>query len=267
MTLSGESAPKWKDEALPAQSEETAPEDLPRADPVPEDFSPEDPPPPPEEPAADWPESDLPTEYNLNTVEFEAKAELQNDSTKPESSTSSVSSASRMVKPKVREVQMRVSSKHLILTSATFHTCLGSDKFSEGQTLQTDGNVVLLLPDEDPDAMAILLNIIHGSTRKVPRQVSLHMLTRLAFVVNHRQMHEAVELFSDSWIENLKPAPLSGNDIPDVLSWLFIFWVFQKEDDFRNMSQILEQESDHSLGDKADASPPIPASIISKCTT
>lgn len=35
-------------------------------------------------------------------------------------------------------------------------------------------------------------------------KVSLKMLSRLAFAVNHRQMHEAVELFSDSWIENLK---------------------------------------------------------------
>jgi hypothetical protein len=201
-------------------------------------------------------------------VEREAEAELENNSTRPGSSVSSVSGASWMMKPKIQEVQMRVSSKHLILVSATFRACLGSDEFSEGRTLQTKGNVVILLSneDEDPDAMVILLHIIHGLTRKVPRQVSLKMLSRLAFVVNHRQIHEAVELFSDSWIKNLKRDPLPCSYIPEVLSWLFIFWVFQKEDDFRNMSQILERESDHSLEDKADAVPLVPASIISECT-
>lgn len=170
------------------------------------------------------------------------------------------------MKPKIQEVQMRVSSKHLILASATFREALGSDEFSESRTLQTKGDVVVPLPDEDPDAMVILLHIIHGLTRKVPRQVNLEMLSRLAFVVNHRQMHEAVELFSDGWIESLKRDHLPGSYTPEVLSWLYVFWVFQKEDDFRKMSQIIERESDHSLKDRAGASTPIPASIISECT-
>ena len=254
-SVSGESAPKWEDEHI---LEESAAEE-----------------PAPEEPALDWlqpepsteePQAEEPVPYEPDTVEPNAEAELENDSTRPGRSPSSVSTASWMIKANIQEVQMRVSSKHLILASATFGACLGSDKFSEGQTLRTKGNVVVPLPNEDPDAMVILLNIIHGLTRKVPRQVTLEMLSKLAFVVNHRQMHEAVELFSNIWIENLKRNPLPGSNIPEVLSWLYISWVFQKEDDFRNMSQILERESDHSLEDKADAGPPIPASIISKCT-
>jgi len=215
-------------------------------------------------PAPDWPEPDPSIEYDSNMVETEAEAELENDLTRSRSSTSSVSAW--MMKPKIQKVQMRVSSKHLILASATFHTCLGSNKFSEGQTLQTEGNVVVLLPDEDPNAMIILLHIIHGQTRKVPRQVSLEMLGRLAFMVNHRQMHEAVEIFSDSWIENLKRDPLPDRYTPEVFSWLFIFWVFQKKDDFGNMSRVLEKESDYNLEDEEVAGPPIPASIISKYT-
>ncbi|CZR67620.1 uncharacterized protein PAC_17519 [Phialocephala subalpina] len=242
-------APKCEDEARPAEYEEPALE----------------------EPALDWlqpepsveePQAEEPSPYELDTVEPEAEAEQEKDSTRPGSSVGSISTASCMVKPEIQQVQMRVSSRHLILASATFRAYLGSDKFSEGRTLQTKGNAVVLLADEDPDAMVIVLHIIHGLTRKVPRQVSLEMLSRLAFVVNHRQMHEAVELFSDIWIENLKQNPLPGRYTPEVLSWLFIFWVFQKEDGFRNMSQILERESDHSLEDEADAGPPLPASII-----
>ncbi|RDW58687.1 hypothetical protein BP6252_13163 [Coleophoma cylindrospora] len=217
------------------------------------------------EPAPDWLEPHPSTKYDPDTVGTEAGAELDNEPARPQSSTDSVSTAS-WTESKIQKVQIRVSSKHLILASATFRRCLGSDEFLEGRTLQTTGNVVIQLVDEDPDSMVIILCIIHGLTRKVPRQVNLETLTKLAFVVNHRQIHEAVEPFSDIWIENLKRGPLSSSYIPEVLSWLFIFWVFQKEDGFRQMSQILECESDHRLEDEVHTGTPIPASIISEFT-
>lgn len=92
---------------------------------------------------------------------------------------------------------MRVSSKHLILASATFNTSLGSNKFSEGRTLQKEGNVVVPLAEEEPDATVIVMHIIHGQTKKVPRQITLEMLRKIALVIIHRQLHEAVEPFSD----------------------------------------------------------------------
>jgi hypothetical protein len=52
-----------------------------------------------------------------------------------------------------------------------------------------------------------------------------------------------------------------------LLSWLFIFWVFRKDEDFRNMSQILERESNDSLEHEVETvnvGPYIPASIISE---
>ncbi|KAL5330950.1 hypothetical protein ACEPPN_000477 [Leptodophora sp. 'Broadleaf-Isolate-01'] len=263
------------------------PKNLPK-EPYPNDSAPEEPPPeesypndsaleepPPEEPGLDWlqpdplaeePQADKYLLYEPDIVEPKAEAEQENHSTRPGSSVGSASTASCMMKPEIQEVQMRVSSRHLILASATFRVSLSSDGFPEGRRLRTEGNAVISLADEDPDAMVILLHIIHGLTRKVPRQVSLEMLSKLAFLVNHRQMHEVVEPFSDSWIENLKRDSLPSSYTPEVLSWLFIFWMFRKEDNFRKMSQILEQETDHSLEDTADAGPLVPASIISRCT-
>jgi len=95
------------------------------------------------------------------------------------------------------DVHMRVSSKHLILASPTFRSMLGPG-FEEGQRLRIEGSTELALGDDDPDAFEILLNIIHGLTRKVPRSVTLDMLTKLAVLINYYQMHEAVELFSDT---------------------------------------------------------------------
>lgn len=212
----------------------------------------------------DWPVPE-PESVHCESQAETAGAELAGLA-KPESSTYTFF-ASQETKPRVEKVQLRASSKHLILASPTFRTSLGSDTYPEGRTLQIEGNVVVLLLDEDPDAMIILLNIIHGLSSKVPRRVDLNMLSKLAVAVNHRHMHEAVGLWSDTWIENLKrDEGLPSSYTPEILlSWLFIFWVFRKDEDFRNMSQILERESDDSLENEVETvyvGPYIPASII-----
>lgn len=68
-------------------------------------------------------------------------------------------------------VHMLVSSKHMMLASPVFRAMLRPDTFKEGQTLQAAGKLEVSLPDDDPVALVVLLNIIHGQTRKVPRRV------------------------------------------------------------------------------------------------
>jgi hypothetical protein len=82
-------------------------------------------------------------------------------------------------------------------------------------------------------------------------------------------MHEAVGIWSDTWIENLKrDEGLPSSYTSDaVLSWLFILCVFRESDGFRNMSGILVRESDGSLENEVETDyigPHIPASIISE---
>jgi len=214
----------------------------------------------------DWPEPEpeaVPREPQAEIPEAEVDG-----MTKLESSASAFL-ASQETKPRVEKVHMRASSKHLILASPTFRTSLGSDTYPEGRTLQSEGSLAIPLPDDDPDVMIILLNIIHGLSGKVPRRVDLNTLSRLAVAINHRHLHEAVELWSDTWIDNLKrDEGLPSSYTPEVsLSWLFIFWVFRKDQDFRIMSKLLERECDHSLESELETvyvGPHIPASIISE---
>jgi hypothetical protein len=160
-------------------------------------------------------------------------------------------------------VYLRVSSTHLVLASAMFKTMLTSDAFPEGRTLRSEGTLVVKLSD-DLDALIILMNIVHGKTRKVPRHVPLHTLADLAHLVNYYQLHEAVELFSDTWITSLKQeTQIESYDPELVLPWLFISWVFQKGSDFQKMTRILIWESDDTLGDEIEGVP-IPASITSE---
>ncbi|KAH6698141.1 hypothetical protein BKA61DRAFT_497534, partial [Leptodontidium sp. MPI-SDFR-AT-0119] len=95
-------------------------------------------------------------------------------------------------------VQMRVSSKHLILASPTFRISLNSSIYPEGRTLQVEGHLVIPLLNEDPDTMIILLNIIHRQSSKVPRRVDLNILCKISITINHRQIHDAIRIWSDT---------------------------------------------------------------------
>ena len=69
-----------------------------------------------------------------------------------------------------REVELQVSSKHLSLASGVFSHCI------EGQSKGINDIISAPLPDDDCGAIQILLNIIHGLTRKVPRRVDFQNL-------------------------------------------------------------------------------------------
>jgi hypothetical protein len=80
----------------------------------------------------------------------------------------------------------------------------------------------LPLPDDDPDAISILLDVIHGHTRKVPRKVDFELLIHISILVDKYQLQEVVEVFFNGWIQALDqevPASLTV----DLIPWLCIF--------------------------------------------
>lgn len=159
-------------------------------------------------------------------------------------------------------VNMLVSSKHMILASSVFAAMLKVD-YKEGSTLESKGKVEILLPDDEPDVFTILLNIIHGRTKKVPRRIDLVSLTKLSILVDKYQMHEAVGVFAEIWIEALK-VDLPQDLTEDVLFWLCISWVFGDGIIFQKVTEILMRMSDSEFDEDAMNELPIPEAIIGK---
>jgi len=159
------------------------------------------------------------------------------------------------------EVHCVVSSMHLMLASEYFRTMLGGDS-KEAVKLKTKGRITIRLKI-DLDTMVILLNIIHGASRKVPRQVTLASLTQIAILAKGLGMLEAVEFFSDTWIDNLtrEGFPKVYND--RVLPFLFVFWVFNRPVEFADMTRLAERESTDKLQDDVK-NLPISKEIIGK---
>ena len=183
---------------------------------------------------------------------------LEDDQHTPQVDPSAIANDSN--KDRRVETLMLVSSRHMMLASRVFKVML-SNTFSEGLALRSAGKLKLPLPDDDPVAFEILLNIIHGHPRSVPRQIDLQLLRRLAITIDKYELQEVVQVFSDAWLNNLKNT-LPKSFTPDLLLWLFIFLVLDKPSEFRHASKIIQLESTGRIGEDLLLNLPLPGSII-----
>ncbi|KAE9378227.1 hypothetical protein N431DRAFT_435400 [Stipitochalara longipes BDJ] len=146
-----------------------------------------------------------------------------------------------------KEIHMLVSSKHLMLASPMFKAMLQHSNFKEGDELRSSGQVKVPLPDDDPAALKILLDIVHGRVRQVPRHVNLTTMTELSVLVDKYQMLEVVELYVEMWMSTLKTSvPMFFT--ADLLAWLSISWVFGLGDIFKQISRIAMRGSTDLFG-------------------
>lgn len=121
-------------------------------------------------------------------------------------------------------IRIKVSSKHLTLACPYFKRNFGSG-MAESCTLRRDGFLCFEL-DQHPGATLILANILHGRFWSVPKSVDLNLLTHFAVLVDYLECYEAVEPFTDRWIEELTKS-MSTIYCKDLIQWFCISWVFR----------------------------------------
>jgi hypothetical protein len=124
--------------------------------------------------------------------------------------------------------KIRASSKHLTLACPQFTRTLHSG-FQESHSLEKTGHLTLEIDNWDPAAFLVLMLIIHGRTRHVPRKLTLSKLVDFAVLVDYYECYEAVEVFTDMWITALKkPSTATAlTSLAQAEEWLFVSWVFQ----------------------------------------
>lgn len=59
----------------------------------------------------------------------------------------------------------------------------------------------------DPEAFEIVMKIIHGKTRDIPRTVKLELLAGISAVVDDLECHDALWFFAKGWLLNLPIRP------------------------------------------------------------
>ncbi|KAI1022238.1 hypothetical protein LB504_007214 [Fusarium proliferatum] len=155
------------------------------------------------------------------------------------------------------EIRFRVSSAHLILSSPVFKAMLDGP-FSEG--IRNKDNLFEVKAFEwNAEALVILLDIIHGHHRCLPKEVELDILVEIAMLCDYYRCEEIVEVFAERWITAF------GEDKPPyedeaTMNWMFIAWAFQKGKLFNSMVAATLQH--RKIPIYTDL--PLPSTIIEK---
>ncbi|CAG7953932.1 unnamed protein product [Penicillium nalgiovense] len=158
-----------------------------------------------------------------------------------------------------KHTRFQVSSKHLTLASGYFKRMLKTC-WAEGDALSTKGSVEIPVNDRKPEILLIILNVIHGHSRQVPRKLSLPQLTDIAVATDFFQCHEALEVFAGIWVQDLKPL-ISSSLSEDTKKWMMIAWVFKSNNILRQTETIAMQQG---TGPFQTSNLPIPKSIKDK---
>lgn len=130
-----------------------------------------------------------------------------------------------------------VSSKTMSLISDPFKAMLSPDgAFSEAQPRN---NEPILLPEDDLNALTILLWIAHLHFNKVPTRLEFEELLAVAVLTDKYQATRMVSPWLSDWIENLKDTVCKDG----YEEWLWIAWEFGLANIFEDVVTKLFWES------------------------
>jgi hypothetical protein len=137
------------------------------------------------------------------------------------------------------EIHYLVSSRHLVLVSPVFRSMLSGQNWNEGVQNELDGLYHVNAEDWDAEALLILLDVLHHRNRRVPRTVSLEMLTKLVVLVDYYECPEALESFTGRWTEHLKASsPVPSYFCRDLMLWMCVARVLELPDEFAQTTTV-----------------------------
>ncbi|RPB26217.1 hypothetical protein L211DRAFT_804956 [Terfezia boudieri ATCC MYA-4762] len=144
--------------------------------------------------------------------------------------------------------RFRVNSNILCIASPVFRAMLGAkSQFRERAALSartsTSEPLELSLADDDPNALTVILRIIHLQYDWVPPSLNADQLYTIAVICDKYDMRQSLEVWLVNWISPLvepSASPVSGDN------WLFIAYALGRKDLFRRLTKelILQCRSD-----------------------
>ena len=140
-----------------------------------------------------------------------------------------------------------VSSRHLMLASPWFQAALAKEGWNESRRNEADGRFHIMAEDWDAEAFLAVLRIIHLRNKKVPRNVTLEMLAKIAVIVDYYHCEEAIEMFSAMWIDNHLRVALPSTYCRDLVLWISISYVFGLKERFEKATAIAMRQSTGSV--------------------
>lgn len=154
-----------------------------------------------------------------------------------------------LVVPSVSGVaRFHVNSHVLCLASPVFRAMLGVDsRFREREALASRGGansppLEISLEDDDPNALAVVLRVLHLQNKWAPKSLHPEKLYQIAVLCDKYDLQDSLHYWLVNWI----PEKFEGTIRTD--KWLFIAYAFAKKEEFNALSKylILHSKSDAS---------------------
>jgi hypothetical protein len=143
------------------------------------------------------------------------------------------------------EILMRVSSKHLTLTSRYWKAALSETwrgPRQPGKVMQHE------VQKYDVNSMVTLMNIIHGHGNKVTRAMSIEELVLFAVIMDYFECAEICSPYTEIWMEHIIQGE-EKNDLPlsDSLQALWAFRLLGHQ----NGADFFKQNSIRTMKERA----------------
>jgi hypothetical protein len=146
------------------------------------------------------------------------------------------------------EVWYYVSRRHLVSASPTMDRMLSGTDWKEGIRNENDGLYHVRVEDWDSEALLLVLQILHLRNSQVPRTVSLEMLGKISVLIDFYNCAEALESFTERWIEHLRvAAPVPSYLCRDLMLWMCIAWVLKLPQEFAQTTTVAIRRDEQEL--------------------
>lgn len=158
------------------------------------------------------------------------------------------------------ELWIEVSRKHLSVASRRARIMFQGD-YLETQRSEIDGHYYWKMEALfQPEALLIVLRIIHAQNQDVPQYVSFEMFAQIATVVDDLQCYEAISFSAKSWMSQLSGS-IPHHLCDDLIRWIVVVSVFGLNDYLECAKHVAMVES---TGPIDSLGLPILSSIIGK---
>ena len=98
---------------------------------------------------------------------------------------------------------IRASSAVLKTFSPVFAALLGPN-YKEGGRLESQSQMEIPIPDDDPEALIMLLNILHMRNDQVPDVLDCHRMVDVVNLADKYLCKDKMELAARLWIKNVE---------------------------------------------------------------
>lgn len=164
--------------------------------------------------------------------------------------------------PTTGDASFLVSSTHLKLASRYFKTLL-SARWSGAPAPTAGSHKEIAIIDCNPHVLGMMMNIIHGRTRALPKSMTLGELAQFAVAADFFQCSEAVELAAKLWMGPLK-LHVPSYWTPAIPTWIMVARVFY---DHEVLSKALKAATEDGPSDFPTNGLPIPLHIKGMSTS